>query len=72
MWAVTIENRFPLVYVENDWVDPTALRPTNVDGAQLTVVENASTHRILEPSLSIPLGDKEIVGKAKASYPQDI
>jgi len=35
-------------------------------------VENASSHRILEPSLSIPLGDKEIVGKAKASYPQDI
>jgi len=72
IWAVVIENRFPLVYIENDWVGPTALRPTIVDGAELAIVENTSSHRIPEPSLPIPHDDEEIVGKAKVSYPYNI
>jgi len=72
VWAVAIENRFPLVYVENDWVGPTALRPTIVDGAEPAIVENASSHRIPQPSLPIPLDDEEVVGKPEASYPPDI
>jgi len=72
MRAVTIEKCFPLVNIENDWVDPTALRSIIVDGATLTAVENASPRRILERSLSIPLGDEEILRKAKASYPYNI
>jgi len=72
MWTVTIENRFALVYIESDWVDPTALRPIIVDGAYLTVVENASPHQILELSLPVPLGDEEILRKAKASHPYNI
>jgi len=72
MWTVTIKHRFPLVYIENDGVDLTTLRPIIVDGASLTVVENTSSHKILELPLPIPLDDKEILRKAKVSYPCDI
>jgi len=72
MWAVTIEHRFPLIYIKNDGVDLTTLRPIIVDGASLTVVENTSSHEILELPLPIPFGDEEILRKAKVSYPCDI
>ena len=67
MWAVTIENNFPLICVEDGWVEAATFRPINVDGASLAVVKDASAHRILQLTHPIPLDNEEIL-KAKTFY----
>jgi len=67
MWAVAIENHFRLICIEDGRVEPAAFRPITVDGASLTVVKDASPHRILELAHPIPIDDEEIL-KAKTFY----
>jgi len=72
LWAVTVENGSPFVFVENGWVKSTAFGSIIVDGASLTVVKDASPIQILESYLSILLCNEEFFSEAKASYPFDI
>jgi len=58
--------------MENDWVEPTTLRPIIIDGTSLTVMKDASPRQILELPVPVLLDNEEILREAKTPYLTDV